>query len=264
MQRTVPTRRPTVVVDSNYKTCHRINFRHAFKQQMPTCRDLKGRWMHRRHVIPQHLLREVWDATVTGKHISHKKLEALGNALGMAIEYKSVFELATSILQTLNENQNNLFLGPGIPNSAIGAIGNALMDLVEKYSQPGAAGTSVATVIAEIKQIRAPAHWGGAVQAEVHKLIQEHLPLFASATSLDELQELMEDVADTANLDFDTTEGLGPKNAQAMALYLKFKAWVNAPGTWDDFISLMVAFMHADMVDSSSSSSSSSSSESTL
>ncbi|NTX62902.1 hypothetical protein HUA74_19830 [Myxococcus sp. CA051A] len=246
----VRARKAKYLVDESLQSTCRINFRQDFKNSMPSIKDISGVWMHRRHVIPQHLLRAVWNAAVKQNNAGGKHLEVLASALGLNGKFKNEQHLASAILYTLNENAKNLFLAEGTPNSAIGALAHSLHELAAKYSNLTVSSSNpLSGLIEEFKSIKSPPQWGKAVGQLVHEIIQTYTEVLEEASSLQEAVSIVEDLADTANLDLDTTaQGLGNQNKNAVTLYLKFQQWEQSPGSWDDFIQLLLAFMSTDMV----------------
>ncbi|AGC43306.1 hypothetical protein MYSTI_01977 [Myxococcus stipitatus DSM 14675] len=246
---TVKARKRKYLVNEHLISESRIDFREAFKQGMPSHKDSSGNWLHRRHVIPQHLLREAWNEAVIRNKPDKKALLKLGAMLGLSGDFKNEQLLASAILYTINENPNNLFLAEGTPNSAIGALAHSLLDLAEKYGKVTPTRSNLMGLLAEFEKIRSPPKWGAAVGKMVKSIIQTYLPLLTDATSLPEAINLVEDLADTANLDLDTTaQGLGRQNGKAIALYQKFQQWVQNKGNWDAFILLLQEFMNTNMV----------------
>ncbi|QSQ17609.1 hypothetical protein [Myxococcus landrumensis] len=246
---TVRARKSKYLVNEHLLSESRIDFREAFKQSMPSHKDSSGCWMHRRHVIPQHLLREAWNEAVIRNKPGKKALVALASCLGLSGDYKNEQALASGILYTINENPNNLFLAEGTPNSAIGALAHLLRDLAAKYSKLAPLKSNLAGLIEEFSQVRSPPKWGAAVGKMVKNIILTYLPLLQDAKTLPEAINLVEDLADTANLDLDTTaQGLGRQNGKAIALYQKFQQWVLTKGSWDAFIALIEEFMGTNMV----------------
>ncbi|WP_338868678.1 hypothetical protein [Myxococcus stipitatus] len=247
--KTVQVRRTKYLVNEHLLSETRIDFREAFKQLMPSHKDSTGCWMHRRHVIPQHLLREAWNEAVIRNKPDKKALAKLAMALGMTGEYKNERQLCSAILYRINENPNNLFLAEGPPNSAIGALAHALRDLADKYSKKAPTMSNLTALLGEFELVRSPPKWGKPVGKLVKSIILTYLPVLQSADTLQEAINLVEDLADTANLDLDTTaQGLGLQNGKAISLYQKFQQWVQTQGSWDAFIDLLVEFMSTNMV----------------
>ncbi|WP_342379888.1 hypothetical protein NVS55_10120 [Myxococcus stipitatus] len=95
----------------------------------------------------------------------------------------------------------------------------------------------------ELSRIRAPPEWGAAEGKRVKPLIRTDLPLLEDAINL------VEDLADTANLDLDTTaQGLGRQSGKAIALRQRLQQWVLTKGSWESFIQLLQEFMSTNMV----------------